>query len=336
MNQFSIILPVRNGGYYVKDCLKSILAQTYQNFDIIVLDNNSSDGTKEWIESLNNNKITIYPSAKDLSITDNWARVANVTKNKFSTLIGHDDILYPNFLEEINNLIIQHPNASLYHTHFNFINKNGEIIKPCKPMPNSITKESFIELFLENKIDSMGTGYVFKSSTYDALGGIPIKYANLLYADFELWYQLTSIGNEVISPKNCFAFRIHQSTTTTSSINTKLKAFRTFVDFLVSAQQKDLSTTQLIEKHSKTYLDSNCQSMCHKLIKTPLQFRDKNTSVTDLINEFKVFASKLNPSNPYNPIKNKSILIAKIIDSNWLFKNSFLIFKSYFKKPILK
>ncbi len=48
------------------------------------------------------------------------------------------------------------------------------------------------------------------------LGGIPVNYPSLLFADFELWLNLTFKTYEVIAPEKCFAFRIHQSTTGTS------------------------------------------------------------------------------------------------------------------------
>lgn len=60
--KFSIILPVRNGGNYVKECAHSILSQTLDDFNLIVLDNCSTDGTLEWMQSLNDNRIIIYPS----------------------------------------------------------------------------------------------------------------------------------------------------------------------------------------------------------------------------------------------------------------------------------
>ena len=51
-NRYSIILPVRNGGDYAKECVKGILSQTYSDFNLLVLDNNSNDGTLEWIKSI--------------------------------------------------------------------------------------------------------------------------------------------------------------------------------------------------------------------------------------------------------------------------------------------
>src|SRR5258708_17690386 len=116
LNKYSIILPVRNGGEYVKECVKSILSQTYPHFNLLVLDNCSTDGTLEWILSLQDKRIIIYPSKAPLNIEQNWARIASVPKNEFMTCIGHDDILLPGYLEEMNSLIQKHPGASLYQT----------------------------------------------------------------------------------------------------------------------------------------------------------------------------------------------------------------------------
>jgi glycosyltransferase involved in cell wall biosynthesis len=70
--KYSIILPVRNGGEYVKDCVSSILAQRLSAFNLHILDNYSTDGTLQWIESLNDSRIIIYPTKKPLSIEENW------------------------------------------------------------------------------------------------------------------------------------------------------------------------------------------------------------------------------------------------------------------------
>ena len=64
MAKFSIILPVKNGGEYVKECVNSILSQSLQDFNLIVLDNCSIDGTLEWLRSLEDVRIKIIPSHK--------------------------------------------------------------------------------------------------------------------------------------------------------------------------------------------------------------------------------------------------------------------------------
>ena len=134
MAKFSIILPVRNGGDYVKECVNSILSQTFSDFNLIVLDNYSTDDTASWIKGLNNEKIIIYTADQPLRMEENWVRVTTVDKNEFMTIIGHDDILHSDYLETMNSLIIKHPDASLYQAHFKFIDANGALIRHCQPM----------------------------------------------------------------------------------------------------------------------------------------------------------------------------------------------------------
>ena len=82
--KYSIILPVRTGGHHVKECVASVLTQTFSDFDFIILDNCSTDGTIEWLNSVNDNRIKIIPSETPLSIEDNWGRIVKVKKNILS------------------------------------------------------------------------------------------------------------------------------------------------------------------------------------------------------------------------------------------------------------
>ena len=112
MARFSIILPVRNGGDYFKLCVQSVLQQSLPDFNLHVLENNSSDDTLQWITSLSDKRIIIHHSPTSLLIEENWSRVLSIPKNEFITLIGHDDILYSDYLETMDQLIKLHPGAS--------------------------------------------------------------------------------------------------------------------------------------------------------------------------------------------------------------------------------
>ena len=98
MAKYSIILPVRNGGQYVKECVQSILSQTITDFNLHILDNCSTDGTTEWIQSIKDDRIKVFLAERPLSIEENWARIIAIPKNEFITVIGHDDLLDPNYL----------------------------------------------------------------------------------------------------------------------------------------------------------------------------------------------------------------------------------------------
>src|SRR5688572_24503511 len=134
MAKYSIILPVKNGGDYLKLCVKSIMSQTYTDFNLIVLDNKSTDGSLQWLQQQRDSRIIIYESPQPLPIEQNWGRIKDVPRNEFMTMIGHDDILAPYYLEEMDKLVRNHPHASLYQAHYSYIDKDGNVTRTCLPM----------------------------------------------------------------------------------------------------------------------------------------------------------------------------------------------------------
>jgi glycosyltransferase involved in cell wall biosynthesis len=330
--KYSIILPVHNGGQYVKECIGSILAQTLQDFNIIVLENKSTDGTAEWLASLQNEKIIIIPTLKPLSIEENWSRIKDVPKNEFITLIGHDDILYPSFLEHIDKLIQAHPTAGLYHAHFHFIDATGKVIRNSKPMPAFLSFNNLLKGFLTQSVDSMGTGYVMRAADYDALGGIPVKYPNLLFADFELWLSLAKNGM-AIAEQSCFAFRVHQSTTGSSQDVKLHTGLELYVDFLVKQKKVSKETEEIIKKYSSETLLLYCKGFCHRLLRTQQSLRNGIT-VNSFIEQTKLLAEKLGVKENYFPERLITIKIAALIDKHKFLRSLFLWIKKVYPKPI--
>lgn len=334
MSKYSIILPVRNGGNYVKECVNSVLSQTYTDFNFIILDNCSTDGTLEWLYSLKDNRIKIITSEKPLTIEENWGRIKNAEKNEFITLIGHDDILYPRFLATIDILVQKNPGAGLYHTHFNFIDADSKIIRSSKKMQSFFSFNELLKGFLNQTVDSMGTGYVMRSIDYDAVGGIPVKYPNLLFADFELWLNMAAKGGMVVSDEILFGFRVHQSTTTQSQDNKLHNALSLYIDFLVELKRKDTGASAVINEFGCNLLMFYCRGFSHRLLRTPVRKRNGIT-VSLFIDETKKMALKLGLQKKYNPESLFSIRLAKIIDGNAILRNVFIAFKKIYSKPVL-
>ena len=214
---FTIALPVRNGGSYLKLCVESILAQRCGDFELAVLDNMSTDGTTDYLASLRDKRVRLYPAERPLSIEENWARIQTIPKAEFLTTIGHDDLLDPNFLDTINALIRAHPDAGLYATHFRLIDAAGALLRPCRPMPAREAAAEFLAVRLCQLRDSFGTGHVFRSAAYDALGGIP-PFPKLLYADDTLFLRLVGSSYRATALEETFAYRLHTGSTSGQAI----------------------------------------------------------------------------------------------------------------------
>jgi len=331
--KFSIILPVKNGGEYVKLCVTSILSQSVQDLKLHVLDNCSNDGTAEWITSLRDPRIELHLAKQPLTIEENWTRAATISKNDFMTLIGHDDILDRNYLEVIDKLIHKNPDASLYTTHFRFINAKGKFIRNCKAIPEIQTSSGFLSSILEGNLDITGTGYVMRSADYDNCGGIP-PYPNLLFADFEIWLNLAGKKHIAAAHENCFAFRLHQSTTSESADIKLQHAFQQFVGFLAYLKGSDEEMKKVIEERAAGFLSKYSTSFSHRLLRTPFKKRH-GLSVQHVIDNFIGYADALGVRDQYRPEDIKTLQLALRIDKSPLLRKIFLNFKKIWKKPIL-
>ena len=333
INHYSIIIPFKMGKQYLIDCLQSVLAQDYPHYEIIVLADitSNTDDALHAIKDLNNPKISVQLSDKSLDILQNWGRIKDLDKKEYMTILGYDDILSKGFLTCINILINTYPEASLYHTHFNYINSNSETIKKCQSLPTQMTASDYLEYTLKETIDIMASGYVFKSKDYDAIGGIPTNYPNLIYADAQLWVALTKKSYLVVDPAIQFSFRIHPSVTKTSKDIILLDAFIVFLDYIKELKKEARNFELIIQSNLTYFAESTTKAMAHRLLRTPKNNR-QGLTIDTITNE--IGKKCLQMDAQYYPFKIRSVQIARLIETIPLLNEMFLLFKKIYKKPV--
>jgi GT2 family glycosyltransferase len=255
---YTIVLPLRNGGEYLKECVTSILAQTYTNFEIAVLENNSSDNSVAWLQSLCEDRIKIYPAEHDLSIEQNWGRARLIPRQDWMTFIGHDDQLAPDFLEVIDGLIEANPDASLYQTHFHYIDEKGVRTQNCAPFPAREKAHELLAGFLTNQRESY-SGFVMRSADYDAVGGIP-TFPKLLWADHALWISLTHKSWKAASAQQGFALRQHtRSTAGSADWRSLMHGMSCYIEFLQKLRLQDPEVDAVCHRYGDAYFLSHCR-----------------------------------------------------------------------------
>src|SRR5687767_14648434 len=299
MPKFSIILPVFNGGEYVKECVRSILSQSVSDFNLHVLDSSSTDGSVEWVSSLKDERITIIPAEKRHTIEENWSRITGIQKNEFMTVIGHDDLLHPDYLAGMEALIAKHPNATLYQAHFDYINETGVLVRPCLPMDEVQYAHEFVACHFCRTLDSMGSGYMMRSKDYDALGGIPPRYPNLIFADYELWIRLTHLSYKATDVKTTFSYRLHESVSKQTNGMLYQEAFGIYIAFIKQLMLQDEKVRQVVSRYGKDMLLYYCESLSHRLLKTPKEKR--SITVGEFIERCEGYARAIIPDQDFRP-----------------------------------
>ena len=208
--KFTLIIPSYNGADYLKQCLNSVWAQTYPHFTVAVLDDGSADGSLEWLCSLSDPRLTVYPAPEHLGIVNNWTRALKVPKAEFMTILGQDDLLDPNYLSVLDALTSAHPDAGLYHAHFRFMDAEGKVMRSCRPLPERETAGEYLTALFTGNRDTYGTGYLMRSAHYEAVGGI-LPFEKLLFADDALWMTLMEGSYKATASEECFSCRLHSA-----------------------------------------------------------------------------------------------------------------------------
>ena len=154
MPRVSIILPCYNGAKWIGQAIESVLAQTYKDFELIVIDDGSTDNSKEVISSyLYDERVRyIYQENRGFSATLN--RGIKESKGEFIGFIGQDDLYVPNKLQVQVRYLDEHSDVDLVHSNYCFINPTGQIIRIRHiKIPKFPSREKLIEhLFIYNFI----------------------------------------------------------------------------------------------------------------------------------------------------------------------------------------
>lgn len=261
--QFSIVLPVRNGGKHVKECVASILQQSYRDFNLLILENCSTDGTFEWLQSLDDDRIKIFPAGHLLMLEDNWSRISDIETNEFITVIGHDDLLDPHYLEVMSALIEKHPTATLYQSHFRFIDTNGDFLRHCLPMCEVQKVHEFVGKQFTRTRDSMGTGYMMRRKDFETVGGFS-RYPNLVFGDYELWVKLTALGYLATAPSECFSYREHASASAATHVADYQRGLFQYLDYLDSEAKKCPQLRDVLRRYGPGYLGYMCENIIYR------------------------------------------------------------------------
>lgn len=140
MVKFSVIIALYNKAPYIESTLNSVLAQTYTDFEIIIADDGSTDGSAKIVKSFKDKRIKyFYKENEGVSAARNFA-IDKANGNYFAFLDA-DDIWHNDHLLEINNIIIAMPHISAFATLLKSENKYGEYM----PVYTNLTKDKLQE-----------------------------------------------------------------------------------------------------------------------------------------------------------------------------------------------
>ena len=126
---FSVIIPLYNKESYIEATVKSVLNQTFSDFEVILVDDGSTDNSLEVVKSFSDLRIHIIENNKNKGLSASRNTGIKNAKANYIAFLDADDLWKPTFLEKINFLINKYPQASIFATKYDILLKNNKLIE---------------------------------------------------------------------------------------------------------------------------------------------------------------------------------------------------------------
>ncbi|MCV6609743.1 MAG: glycosyltransferase [Amphritea sp.] len=114
----SVIVPVYNGEKYLLEAINSVLSQTYSDFEIIVINDGSTDSSMDIVAAINSDKIRVVTNEQNIGLAATRNRGLKVAKGKYIALMDGDDISFPHRFEKQVEFLEQNPDIGLVSSNF--------------------------------------------------------------------------------------------------------------------------------------------------------------------------------------------------------------------------
>jgi glycosyltransferase involved in cell wall biosynthesis len=209
---FTVIIPLYNKESFVENAVKSILAQTFQDFEIIIVEDVSTDNSKAVVLPFLSDKIRLIQHKKNKGLSASRNTGIQNASAHFVTFLDADDTWKPNYLEKTHQLIQQFPEAKLFATNYEELYQNNMVIIPKNkafPSKENVLVPDFFESSLGKPI-YCSCSVAIEKSVFETVGyydesltfGEDIDFNIRANSQFKLAYSPTALVTYTLFSEN--------------------------------------------------------------------------------------------------------------------------------------
>jgi glycosyltransferase involved in cell wall biosynthesis len=217
----SVALPVYNGERYLAEAIASVQAQTYEDFELIIGDNASTDGTEDICRARasTDHRITYLRHSENLGAAPNYNRLFEISTGEYFKWIAHDDGCAPDFIERAVQVLDDEPEVVVCYSKSLLIDESGSVIERYSDGLHLRSSEPHERL--RTLLDTPGwCNPIFGLIRRSALTGTPL-IANYPRSDRTLLAELTLRGEFFEIPDHLLYRRIHPNISTEVHVSEK-------------------------------------------------------------------------------------------------------------------
>ncbi len=194
-HKVSVFIPVYNTEKYIGKAIRSVLEQTYTDFELIILDDCSNDNTHQIISQIakQDNRIKIFRNKENLGMMANWNKGISLCKGKYWGKLDADDYWGPTVLENSVSILDNYDDVGLVCGKYKIVDENNKIT-PSEQIPEFLLNKSFSTISLvkagpekmfQYNILRQGIG-LLRMSVFKDFG----LFLLMDSGDTEMWYRI--------------------------------------------------------------------------------------------------------------------------------------------------
>lgn len=219
---FSVICLTYNHADYIQQCIESVQQQTLEDWELLILDDGSSDGTGEKVKSyLSDGRIKYFHQENKGAgrLSENYNFLLSRAQGSYVTILEGDDYAEPELLSSHREVLLENPEAILSYNrvrvmdpgHFWEAPKRSDVEKDPDAFINTPVGSAYNRLFYSCFIPAQGTtvrrDVLIEQGGFEKVEGLPT-------VDYPTWLKLASVGSFVFVPKTLAHWRRHGGQTT--------------------------------------------------------------------------------------------------------------------------
>ena len=202
MPKVSIITPTHNRAHFISEAIESVLAQTMNDWEQIIIDDGSTDNTREVVEKYANRDSRIrYVYQVKGRLSRHRAMAVHIAQGKFITFLDDDDTFLPHKLERQVSFLEQHPDVGLVYSQVDMVEADKKFIKTWPDVPAT----SFIELMKDCTIQPNAA--LVRKECIEQVGNFNTKLKSC--DDYDLWLRIARRYPIAFVPETVGIYRWH-------------------------------------------------------------------------------------------------------------------------------
>lgn len=260
MELVSVIIPTYNRERCIISAVQSVLNQTYGNFEIIIVDDASTDHTIELLKEIKDTRVRIVCLEKNGGVARARNEGAGLAKGEYLAFEDSDDLWYENKLQLQMEYLREHPKVDMVYSPFEVKSDKQSGVYPYDD-PKSLCGDIYPRLLLQNTIGA--PTMVIRRATFLSLGGFDTSYTSLEDWDFAIRYSKHHRVGYVSVPLVLANYEgdDHLSQQSASYYKMRIRMIVEHKDALLEQQNFDIAVRELFEQAEKKGILSTVKNL---------------------------------------------------------------------------